>query len=384
MLSRPEIIVKAILVSDGSLPPSEGVVKVRSLLNEFGRNDIPVATGYVLEGVDPDWRSFNRKVRWGNEKVEPAHKLDAVECLTNIVSASNEEIDLVCLGPLTNIARAIGKNSGILEGIERIIWYNESVNPLKGFNYTCDQADADLVFNADVRIDVISNLEKDMALFDTTLYAVSVKSNTRQAEAIRFVYSQPEVTVRLNQGHFRLCDDLVVLYMTNPELFDMNIKPPQVKVRYNQDFNVQAVREAITDMLNGTYVSEQNVVFNRFPDQKEMFNYDVREIMDTVISRYGYDEWKAAVMTDEFHGHLGVFSIVGAKMGILAREYFAVQPDELSVICGKYYTIQLSERRYPGKYRIHPGNGPYPPCSGFRDHPFSYFHIQGKVNSYYS
>jgi pyrimidine-specific ribonucleoside hydrolase len=85
-------------------------------------------------------------------------------------------------------------------------------------------------------------------------------------------------------------------------------------------------------MMSGSYVSEHNVVFNRFPGQREMFNYDVRPIVDSAIARYGYDEWKANVMTDEFHGHLGVFSIVGAKMGIKARELFDVGPDELKVV----------------------------------------------------
>jgi pyrimidine-specific ribonucleoside hydrolase len=62
-----------------------------------------------------------------------------------------------------------------------------------------------------------------------------------------------------------------------------------------------------------------------------MFNYDVRDIIDSAIALYGHDEWKANVMTDEFHGHLGVFSIVGAKMGIKAREIFGVGPDMLDV-----------------------------------------------------
>jgi pyrimidine-specific ribonucleoside hydrolase len=63
-----------------------------------------------------------------------------------------------------------------------------------------------------------------------------------------------------------------------------------------------------------------------------MFNYDVRQIIDSAIAHYGMEEWKANVMTDEFHGHLGVFSIVGAKMGIRAREYFGVGPDMLNVL----------------------------------------------------
>jgi pyrimidine-specific ribonucleoside hydrolase len=129
-----------------------------------------------------------------------------------------------------------------------------------------------------------------------------------------------------------LCDDLVALYLTNPELFDINTITDKLNVRYNKDFNLQGVKEAISDMINGIYVSERNVVFNRFPVQREMFNYDVRQIIDSAIARYGLDEWKANVMTDEFHGHLGVFSIVGAKMGIKARELFGVGPDMLEVL----------------------------------------------------
>jgi pyrimidine-specific ribonucleoside hydrolase len=53
--------------------------------------------------------------------------------------------------------------------------------------------------------------------------------------------------------------------------------------------------------------------------------------MLSALARYGNDEWKANVMTDEFHGHLGVFSIVGAKMGIKAREIFEVGSDMLIV-----------------------------------------------------
>ena len=42
LLARPEITVKAILTSNGSLSPKEGAEKVLSLLNEFDKNGIPV------------------------------------------------------------------------------------------------------------------------------------------------------------------------------------------------------------------------------------------------------------------------------------------------------------------------------------------------------
>jgi pyrimidine-specific ribonucleoside hydrolase len=158
-----------------------------------------------------------------------------------------------------------------------------------------------------------------------------MKSKTQLATALKNVFGQPLVFEKLKQNHFRFCDDLVALYLTNSELFDINIITDRVNIRYNKDYNIEGVRQVMTDMINGTYFSERNIVFNRFPIDHEIFNYDIRPIIDSAIARYGYDEWKANVMTDEFHGHLGVFSIVGAKMGIKARELFGVGADLLEV-----------------------------------------------------
>ena len=331
LLARPEITIKAILLSDGSLSPNEGAEKVGSLLHEFKADSIPVAYGEVLKGVNPPWRQFNRQISWGSETSSRLTSLNAVDCLSEKLSNTKEELVLVCLGPLTNIGQLIKKNPALLSKIERVIWYNESVKPLQGFNYECDKENADQVFKSSVRIDVISNLSYGDAIFDSSMYAVCNQSKTSLATIIYNVHSQPVVLEKLKQNHFRLCDDLVALYLTNPELFGINIMTAKLNIRYTKDYNVAGVKEAICDMINGKYVSESNVVFNRFPVQREMFNYDVRPIIDSAIARYGIDEWKANVMTDEFHGHLGVFSIVGAKMGIKARELFGVGPDELDV-----------------------------------------------------
>ncbi|MEI6050372.1 MAG: nucleoside hydrolase [Bacteroidota bacterium] len=331
LISRPEISIKAILLSDGSLTPDEGVEKINSLLHEFKCDNIPIACGEVIKGVNPPWRQLNRQIIWGSETSRRVTGLNAVDCLSEKLSNANEKILLVCLGPLTNIGQLIKNNANLLSKIERIIWYNESVKPLQGFNYERDKGNADLVFKSNVRIDVISNLNMDEALFDSSMYAICRESKTLLATIFYYVHSQQVVLEKLKQNHFRLCDDLVALYLTNPELFGINIMTDKLNVRYNRDYDVQGVREAICDMINGKYVSTRNVVFNRFPDRREMFNYDVRPIIDTAIARYGLDEWKANVMTDEFHRHLGVFSIVGAKMGIKAREIFGVGPDMLEV-----------------------------------------------------
>jgi len=47
-------------------------------------------------------------------------------------------------------------------------------------------------------------------------------------------------------------------------------------------------------------------------------------MLPPTIEKYGLIEWKAITMTNEIHGHTGIYSIVGAKMGVRAMEYFNV------------------------------------------------------------
>lgn len=332
LLSRPEINIKAVLLSAGSLSPREGAEKVGSLLHEFNSDKIIVARGDANNEINPPWREFNRQIIWGSKTGLRGSDLSAVDCLSEQLNNADERITLVCLGPLTNVAQLIKNNTGLLPKIERIIWYNNSVKPLKGFNYECDKESADMVFSSKVRVDVISNLNKEGAFFGQDMYDLCRKSGTGLGSILYAVHNQPPALEKLKQNHFRLCDELAALYLTNPELFGINILTGKLNIRFNQDYNVHGVTEAFADMINGIYVAEHNVVFNRFPVQREMFNYDVRPIIDSAIARYGLEEWKANVMTDEFHGHLGVFSIVGAKMGIKARELFGVGTDMLKVL----------------------------------------------------
>ncbi len=73
------------------------------------------------------------------------------------------------------------------------------------------------------------------------------------------------------------------------------------------------------------------VIFADFPSTPERLLPDVREAAAQIIARHGLEEWKAAVLTSELHRHLGTYSIVGAKMGLAAREHFSVALDELRV-----------------------------------------------------
>jgi pyrimidine-specific ribonucleoside hydrolase len=74
------------------------------------------------------------------------------------------------------------------------------------------------------------------------------------------------------------------------------------------------------------------VVFDGFPRTESLFQPDVRPFIDQIISRHGLEEWETVVLTSEFHTHLGIYSIIGAKMGLRAREYFNADLDGLTVL----------------------------------------------------
>jgi len=63
-----------------------------------------------------------------------------------------------------------------------------------------------------------------------------------------------------------------------------------------------------------------NSVFTSFDIPSDLYAPDVRAIKDATIGRFGAEEWRTVVLTNEIHGHLGIYSTLGAKMGCLAKE----------------------------------------------------------------
>lgn len=78
--------------------------------------------------------------------------------------------------------------------------------------------------------------------------------------------------------------------------------------------------------------ADERVVFNRIPRDRHSFQTDVAPLVQQIIAHHGEREWEVVVLTSEFHRHLGVYSILGAKMGLAARDHFKVGLDELTIV----------------------------------------------------
>jgi pyrimidine-specific ribonucleoside hydrolase len=92
----------------------------------------------------------------------------------------------------------------------------------------------------------------------------------------------------------------------------------------------------------GEHGHREPVVLERYPVDPEMLRGDIRPIAAAIIERHGMEEWTAALIANEFHRHLGIYSLIGVKMGIRAREIMDAGIDDLRVISNSGSSPPLS------------------------------------------
>jgi pyrimidine-specific ribonucleoside hydrolase len=73
------------------------------------------------------------------------------------------------------------------------------------------------------------------------------------------------------------------------------------------------------------------ICFKEFPTDPALFSDDMKPYVSKIIAKHGLEEWKAVVLTNELHHHMGLWSILGAKMGVRARELLNAPFDNLEV-----------------------------------------------------
>jgi pyrimidine-specific ribonucleoside hydrolase len=131
--------------------------------------------------------------------------------------------------------------------------------------------------------------------------------------------------------HIFIYDDLIPLFLQYPEFFALRTTDTGEML---EDLNVFLLQSAYRDFIENGFIltSRPSVVLSEYPIRDELFRDDVAEYIDTLISVHGLEEWKSAILTNEMHRHLGAYSLVGVKMGILARELLDADLDELNVI----------------------------------------------------
>jgi len=288
----------------------------------------------------PPWRSWSENLNWpelSTITTKTTKIPSATDAILKTLNTSAKQVIYLCLGPLTNLADAIRRDPTIKEKISRVIFYGSSPNAVDpDWNYTRDRESADFIFKSGLNIHSLHIPQEKSLLFDQNFYDRIKTMHTRAAHIVTTLHDTPVISGLLDNNHFRVWDEITIIYLNHPSLFELAPEEESARVMVLADFRTDLVEQAYLKLLDYSADLHLNrrtaVVLNNFPIDPSMFKEDIRPYVKRIIERHGLEEWKACFLTNEFHRHLGIYSIVGAKMGIRAREILEAPFDELKVI----------------------------------------------------
>ena len=336
LLNSPDVAVKVIVTSDGSCPPLIGATNVLRILHFLGREGIPVGAGRALGKPAPLWVERSATLGWSSlpAPTNPAIA-DAAMVLDAAFNNSSNEVTWICLGPLSNLADLLRRQPELKTRISRVLFCGgppDADDP--GWNTARHLEAACAVFACGLEI-VAVQLPNEQALpFDAALLAQIQKLDVPAAKLIVRLHAHPNVQRLVDARHFQAWDETVVLLFHEPRLGRLRTRTPGSPVSVLESFDPDAARSVyVAELrLGGAAATRRPLVTLReIPVAPGLFQPDLQPLVDDIIKRHGVEEWKLVVLTSELHRHLGLYSILGAKMGLRARELLGASLDELRV-----------------------------------------------------
>ncbi len=323
LLASPDVRVLAITISPGTLSTENVYLKVKSLLNSYWHEGIPVGINKNSKFKSPDF-AVPLNTRWGKEdNLSDKNAPDCISVIKEVLSFEKTKISFICLGGMSTVARALKEIPGFSQQVQEIIWSSNGPKDMNHFNYQVDIAAAEKIIKGGILLRSVMGLMEESFYNDQMLKSIS-EIPTRYASSFSEFFRKERTKNR--KFLYAANDEMVAVYLHFPELFhhdtiaDFFVSPRQ---------NIPLLRESILKLLAGE-TSAKNQVIKSFPLDSSFYSADVIPFVTEIIKKYGTDEWISSVITNELHRQLGVFSIIGVKMGIRAREYFNTGVDEFN------------------------------------------------------
>ncbi len=317
VLSSPDFNLNAVCTSDGVLSTDQAAAKIKGMLNEFYHEGVPVAAGKSLDKPFIH-REFANSLLWPG-KLSDDYSHNTSDLILESLKMHTRKNVIVVAGPMTNVADLLREHPEALNHIHRIVWYHQPENP--GMNYLRDSASAKFVIQQFPAIEFV-NVGKEKIFLDTEFLSYLQGINNQYSNSLFAFMSQKSLKNHAYLGQYPVWDECLPLYILFPQMFEFDGKSYQL----NQS-NITASILAVLHVNKPV----QGVVWQKNAVGKAWLRDDIFNVSESIIQKYGYTEFQVVAMTSEFHGHLGIYSIVGAKMGLRAMQYFSVGLDELEV-----------------------------------------------------
>src|SRR3954465_1994315 len=167
-LRSPGVRVEAITVVSGNVPLPQATANALYTVELCGRAaDVPVFAGaarpLAREPEHAEW--FHGADGFGNQNYPPAglrpRPEHAADAIVRVIRANPGGIELVTLGPLTNVAMALDRDLSIAGQVKRCVVMGGNpccegnVTPAAEYNIWCDPEAAQIVFRSGMNVELI-------------------------------------------------------------------------------------------------------------------------------------------------------------------------------------------------------------------------------------
>ncbi len=340
LLNSDLVDIELIVTSDGVSSPQVGAQNLETLLRYFNRGDIEIGKGRFLGLAAPGWRAWSENLKWppmNSMEVPITTDRPAAQAIVDTLKALSGKASYLCLGPLTNLADALQLDPDIKDKISQVLYFGASPHaPFPGWNTDRDRQSAMLVFETDLPILAVVLPNERLLRFDQLLYERIKSVDSTAARLVATTHGGPVVQKPLQEGRFYIWDEMIVMYLFRPSLFEFSSGGNGVDPKSLVSFRTAGFYETYLKLLGRAADFHLNprraVLLKSFPTEPSVFKEDVGPYVEPIIAKYGLEEWKACLLTNEFHRHLGTYSLIGAKMGVRAREILEAPFDTMEVV----------------------------------------------------
>ncbi len=323
LLASNDVKVLGIVVSGGALSPYDGYKKVKSMLNSYHHEGIPVAINYNIRGHD---MPVPLALNWGIEEELNVPGTNGFNKLCkSLCESGSDKISFISLGSLNSIAELV--NGGVIdeERIKEILWSSNSLNKLNGFNAGIDIRSVNRILKGSIPLIAVGYPAGEF--YDKDFIKDLDNINNRYAKKISEIISaNPDL--KDHSFAASAADEMIAVYLHRPDLFTSS---QARKHTFMKPGSMDDLKKSALTIFEGGIVAGRQVI-KSLPRDTSFYQPDIQPYISEIIASHGLQEWECGVLANEIHRHLGIYSIIGVKMGIRALEYFGAGVDELEII----------------------------------------------------
>ena len=246
-LNHPEIDVKLITTVFGNVGLEQTTKNACFIAENFGGRDIPIYYG-ADKGIKTDninaanvhgKTGLGAKIVAQNISKIPNNRENygALEAMRDCIQENKGEINIICVGPTTNLARLFLKYPEVIPLIKRIVLMvgsidgKGSITPYSSFNAYCDPEAIDVIIRHNIPI-AISPKEMGITSFFDEKQRLKFK---RSGKFGPFIYDLCEgyKDTLLKQGEYALHDTCALFSILDTDIFTR--QKVDMKINVSQD-----------------------------------------------------------------------------------------------------------------------------------------------------